>query len=132
MTDCAPVPHEDAQAVPESLLVRGAIRFWIAVILTGVAAGIAAVALTSLLFAVQHFLWPPANLTLLDAAAASAPWRHLVILLAAGILTGLGQLLLVRLTSGNGIEITTALWFQAGRLPALRTIGSAVLSIVTV
>jgi chloride channel protein, CIC family len=41
-------------------------------------------------------------------------------------------MVLTRLTSGNGIDITAAIWFQAGRLPALRTIGSAVLSIVIV
>ena len=37
-----------------------------------------------------------------------------------------------RLTTGNGIEITAAIWFEAGRLPALRTLCSAVLSIVIV
>ena len=47
-------------------------------------------------------------------------------------MTGAGQLLLVRLTSGNSIDITEAIWFSAGRLPALRTLGSAVLSVVVV
>jgi H+/Cl- antiporter ClcA len=41
-------------------------------------------------------------------------------------------LLLTRLSSGNGIDITAAIWFQAGRLPALRTLGSAVLSVIIV
>ena len=53
-------------------------------------------------------------------------------LFGAGLITGAGQWLLTRLTTGNGIEITAAIWFQAGRLPALRTLGSAVLSIVIV
>jgi len=38
----------------------------------------------------------------------------------------------VRLTASNSIDITAAIWFSAGRLPALRTLGSAVLSVVVV
>jgi H+/Cl- antiporter ClcA len=47
-------------------------------------------------------------------------------------LTGTGQLLLGRLTSANGIDMTAAIWFNAGRLPALRTLGSALLSVILV
>jgi chloride channel protein, CIC family len=72
------------------------------------------------------------NFNILVAAAKAGPWRHILALLGAGTLTGLAQILLVRLTSGNGIEITSAIWFTAGRLPALRTLGSAVLSVVIV
>jgi chloride channel protein, CIC family len=43
-----------------------------------------------------------------------------------------GQILLKQLTSGNGIDTTAAIWFYAGRMPALRTLGSAVLSILVV
>jgi len=38
----------------------------------------------------------------------------------------------VRLSSGNGIDITSAIWFSAGRLPVVRTLGSAALSVVVV
>ncbi len=48
------------------------------------------------------------------------------------MVVGIGQLILVQLSSGNGIEITAAIWFSAGRLPVLRTLGSAVLSIIVV
>jgi CIC family chloride channel protein len=58
--------------------------------------------------------------------------RHLIVLLAAAILTGAGQLLLKQLSSGNGIDTTAAIWFYAGRMPAWRTLGSAVLSIFDV
>jgi hypothetical protein len=34
--------------------------------------------------------------------------------------------------SGNGIDITAAIWFHAGRLPTLRTLGSALLSVLIV
>jgi H+/Cl- antiporter ClcA len=58
--------------------------------------------------------------------------RHIAVLLAAGILTGVGQVLLKQLSSGNGIDTTEAIWFHAGRMPALRTLGSALLSIFAV
>jgi H+/Cl- antiporter ClcA len=54
------------------------------------------------------------------------------VLFAAGVLVGVMQLLLTRLTSGNSIDITEAIWFHAGRVPALRTLASAVLSVVIV
>jgi chloride channel protein, CIC family len=121
-----------SEPIPVTLHSPGAARFWLAVVLTGVGAGVAAAFLTSILAIVQHAMWPPSHEGILDAAASAAPWRHLAVLIGAGIITGLGQILLVSLTSGNGIEITTALWFTAGRLPALRTLGSALLSIVIV
>src|SRR5262249_28556987 len=93
--------------------------------------GLATAALMDLLYVVQHTLWPGAGMDLLDAAS-HADWpRHLAVLVAAGLLTGVGQFLLGRL-AGSSIDVTTAIWLQAGRMPALRTFGSAVLSIVVV
>jgi H+/Cl- antiporter ClcA len=69
---------------------------------------------------------------LLNAAAQASPLRHVLVLLGAGLVTGAGQLILVRLSSGNSIDITEAIWFSAGRLPALRTLGSAALSVIIV
>jgi len=108
-----------------------AAAFWLAVIATGAGTGGAAIALTRLLEAVQRLAWPAAP-GILEAAARGAAARHLLVLMAAGLLTAVGQLLLGRLTSGNGIETTTAIWFMAGRVPALRTLGSAVLSVIVV
>ena len=106
--------------------------FWLAVVLTGLGTGLAAAALTGLLELVQHTLWPGAGVDLLDAASRAAPGWHVLVLVGAGVLTGAGQLLLVRLSSANSIDITAAIWFHAGRLPAWRTLGSAVLSVLVV
>lgn len=121
-----------SNAIPSTLDLKAAGRFWLAVILTGLGTGASAAALTLLLQSVQHAIWPDAGATLLDAAREAAPRRHILVLLGAGFLTGAGQLLLVRLTSGNSIDITEAIWFSAGRLPAWRTLGSAVLSVILV
>jgi H+/Cl- antiporter ClcA len=123
-------PRSTSADIPLTLRSSGAISFWAAVILTGAGAGIGAVALTVLLQKVQHIMWPGPNL--LDAAAHADAWRHIWVLLGAGALTGAGQIILRRLTSGNGIDITEAISEFGGRLPALRTLGSAVLSILVV
>jgi chloride channel protein, CIC family len=133
-----PAPDDAAPAaagakVPATLRDPSALRFWLAVALTGLCAGIGAAVLTLVFKAAQELAWGAADpAALLDAARQASPSRHVALLLAAGLVTGLGQWLLTRLTTGNGIEITAAIWFQAGRLPALRTLGSAVLSIVIV
>jgi H+/Cl- antiporter ClcA len=123
-----------ADAIPATLGQRGAVAFWIGALVIGLGTGASAVALTRLLYWVQELAWPSSggHEALLDAASGATAARHLAILAAAGLLTGLGQLLLVRLSSGNGIDITEAIWFRAGRLPKLRTLGSAVLSVILV
>ena len=114
------------------LAQRSAAGFWAAVLLTGAGTGLAAAALTGLLELVQHLAWGGAGLDLLQAAKADPPWRHVAVLLGAGVLTGAGQLLLTRLPAANGIDITEAIWFHAGRLPPWRTLASATLSVVVV
>ncbi len=111
---------------------RDAAGFWLAVVLTGLGTGLGAAALTGLLELVQHTLWSGSGVDLLEAAARAPWWWHVAVLLGAGVITGTGQILLVRMSSANGIDITAAIWFHAGRLPAIRTLGSAVLSVVIV
>jgi H+/Cl- antiporter ClcA len=119
--------------VPATLRDPGAIRFWTAVVLTGLCAGLGAALLTVLFDVVQELAWGAAEPSaLIEAAWQASPRRHLALLLAAGLLVSLGQWLLTRLTSGNGIDVTAAIWFQAGRMPAWRTLGTAMLSIVIV
>ena len=89
-------------------------------------------ALTRLLEVVQRLAWHGSGSNILETARQASFTRHIVVLVGAGLLTGVGQFLLKKLSSGNGIDTTAAIWFFAGRMPALRTLGSAVLSIFTV
>jgi chloride channel protein, CIC family len=118
--------------IPATLAQPGAASFWLAVLLTGAGTGVAAIALTRLLEIAQHLFWKGSGTDLLDAAQRAGAWRHVLVLLGAGAVTGAGQIVLRRLSSGNGIDTTAAIWFHAGRLPALRTLGSAVLSVIIV
>jgi CIC family chloride channel protein len=119
--------------VPATLRDPGAIRFWIAVVLTGLCAGLAAALLTLLFNAVQQIAWGAASPSaLFEAARQATPELHIGLLFGAGLAISLGQLALTRLTTGNSIDVTSAIWFQAGRMPAWRTLGTAVLSIVIV
>ncbi|HEX4152134.1 MAG TPA: chloride channel protein [Steroidobacteraceae bacterium] len=97
---------------------------------TGVGAGLSGAILMALLSLVQHRAWPGPHI--LDAAIHTDAWHHVGILLGAGLLTGVGQVVLRKLSSGNSIDITEAITNFAGRLPPLRTLGSAVLSVSVV
>jgi len=55
----------------------------------------------------------------LDARRIASAWRHIWVLLVAGLITGTGQIVLHRLSSANGIGITEAISLHAGRLPTL-------------
>lgn len=125
-------PARSRDLIPATLRQPGAGRFWLAVVLTGAGTGTAAAALTRLLEVVQHLAWRGSGADLLDAAARAGAVRHILVLLGAGLVTGAGQIVLKQLTSANGIDTTAAIWFHAGRMPAVRTLGSALLSIFAV
>src|ERR1700749_3433522 len=81
--------------VPATLRDPGAIRFWTAVILTGLCAGLGAALLTVLFDVAQEPAWGAAEPSaLIEAAQQASPRRHLALLLAAGLLVSLGQWLL--------------------------------------
>jgi H+/Cl- antiporter ClcA len=130
MSETVTAPNADS--IPATLWQPGARRFWLAVLLTGMGTGLGAAGLTRLLEVVQHIAWSGSPTNILEAAGHASAVRHLVVLLGGGILTGLGQLLLKQVSSGNGIDTTAAIWLYAGRMPAVRTLGSAVLSIFAV
>src|SRR6202050_1342385 len=119
-------------AIPATLTRPGAAPFWFAVLLTGIATGAGAAALTRLLEMVQHFFWHGSGTDLLASVQQTSAWHRVLVLLGAGAVTGIGQMVLRKLSSGNGIDTTAAIWLYAGRMPALRTLGSAVLSVIIV
>jgi H+/Cl- antiporter ClcA len=125
-------PAAGDASIPPTLRHPAAGPFWLAVLLTGIGTGLAAAALTRLLEMVQRLCWGGSGTDLLVSAGRAGVVQHLLVLLGAGVVTGAGQVLLRRLASGNGIDTTEAIWFHGGRMPALRALGSAILSVVVV
>ena len=132
MEQTTPQTPLHAGAVPSTLQSPAAARFWIAVLLTGAATGLGAAGLTRLLELVQRLAWSGSPTDILDAALHASVGRHLMVLIGAGLVTGAGQLILRKVSSANGIDTTAAIWFHAGRMPAIRTLGSALLSVIIV
>lgn len=118
--------------VPSSLRATGAGRFWLAILLTGIFTGLSAIVLARILELVQSVAWNHSGSALLESVEHVAPVRRVLVLLCAGMVVIVGQLVLKHLASGNGIDTTVAIWFHAGRLPMVRTLGSALLSITGV
>lgn len=118
--------------IPSTLRHPSAGRFWVAVLGIGVGAGLAAAGLTKLLEAVQAFAWHGSGTNILRSAGNVSAVHCVLVLCIAGVVTGAGQIILRTLSSANGIDTTAAIWFHAGRMPAVRTLGSAVLSILVV
>lgn len=121
-----------ANTIPSTLSHPTAGRFWAAIAGIGITAGLGAAGLTKLLEFVQSSAWHGSGTNILSSARSVTALQCATILCVAGIVTGAGQLLLRRLSSANGIDTTAAIWFYAGRMPGLRTLGSALLSIVVV
>jgi CIC family chloride channel protein len=132
MPEAAEIEPPNRDAIPATLWRPGAVQFWLAVLLTGVGTGLGAAALTRLLELTQELAWHGSAINILEAAQHASAARHVYVLLAAGLFTGAGQLILKQLSSGNGIDTAAAIWLYAGRMPALRTLGSALLSIFVV
>lgn len=124
--------EQTSDLIPTTLRHPAAKKFWLAILLTGIATGVAAGALTRLLEAVQRLSWGGSGTDILRSAQQNDTLHLIAILLTAGVVTGIGQIILKQLSSGNGIDTTAAIWFYAGRMPTLRTLGSAVLSVIIV
>lgn len=110
--------------IPSTLQQPGAMHFWLALLLTGVGTGLGAAALTRLLEAFQHLTWRGSPTDILEAAQHTSAWRHVLVLVGAGLLTGAGQLLLKQLSSGNGIDTTAAIWFHDSEATSLAFAGA--------
>ena len=107
-------------------------RFWGLVALIGVAAGVGAALLTLLLNAVQYAAWDYRSGGYLRAVMSATAARHVVVLLAAGVIAGVGGLLIRRVRGSGAGEISEALWLGGGRLSFWRSQARGVLSIVIV
>lgn len=108
-------------------------RFWGLVVAIGLLAGLAGAALMELLRAIEHLSWPylPGD-DFLQAVERSSTTQRVLVLLAAGVVAGVGGLVLKRLRGLGGGEVSEAVWLGDGRLALGPSLARGVLSIVIV
>jgi CIC family chloride channel protein len=107
-------------------------RFWLMVVLTGVATGLFGDLMMVILFSMEHLAFGYHSGTL-EAAAERAPaLRRVASLLIAGAFGGGAWFLLRRYTRGEQSEIDEALWNGDGRLSFRRCLGTSVISEVVI
>jgi CIC family chloride channel protein len=120
------------------------IRFWGAVVVTGVATGLLGVAMMVILATVEHLAfnyhdaslgqtvgWASGNVDLQSAVERSSDLRRVVSLLIAGAVGGPAWYLVRRYTRGVS-EVDEAIWAGDGRLAVSRSLGTAALSEVVI
>lgn len=107
-------------------------RFWVALILTGVATGLLGAGLMALLFHVEHAAFGYHTGDLESGVKATSALRRVTSLLSAGVFGGLAWYLLRRCTPGKKSEIDDVLWSHSGQLSVRRSLGSSVISEIVI
>ncbi|HTW06799.1 MAG TPA: chloride channel protein [Acidimicrobiales bacterium] len=108
------------------------IRFWVALLLTGIATGLFGAGLMWLLFHVEHLAFNYSSGPLESAVERASDLRRLVSLLVAGLVGGMGWFLLRRFTEGEKSDADDSIWRGDARLSFRRCLGTSVLSEVVV
>ena len=106
------------------------LQFWMMLVVTGVAAGLAGGLLMKLLRGVEHLTFAYTAGGFLDAVRQVSARRRLLAEVCAGVFAA-GMAVWVASMEG-GIGLDWALWKRSGRIPVVKGMISAVGSIVTV
>jgi CIC family chloride channel protein len=125
-------PRGTEQANVPALSANPSLRFWCALVGTGIAAGIGAIVMMAVLRAVQHAAFDYHRGTFSGAAAAHSDARRLAVLAVGGVVAGVGWWVLRERAGGNGGDPTEAVWSGKGRLSLPRTLVDGVLSEVVI
>ena len=107
-------------------------RFWVMVVLTGIAAGLLGALMMAILFNVQYAAFGYHAGSLEHGAAQASAARRVASLLIAGVFGGVAWFLLRRYTRGEPSEIDEAVWDGDGRLSFRRCLGTSVISEIVI
>ena len=107
-------------------------RFWVMVVLTGIAAGLFGALMMAILFNVQYAAFGYHAGSLEHGVAQAPAARRVASLLIAGVFGGVAWFLLRRYTRGELSEIDEAVWNGDGRLSFRRCLGTSVISEVVI
>ena len=119
-------------ASPLRRLLGDSQRFWVLVVLTGLASGLSAVLLVSFLRWVQRLAWADAGSFLAAVGKTSAEHRILVTVLGGVMVSGVSLLIRQPLRGHGTAGIIESIWVKSGRMQLPRTLLRGVVSIVAV
>ena len=103
-------------------------RFWVALVITGVAAGVFGALTLLLLFTVQHLAFNYSSGPFEQAVKRSSDLRRLTVLLIAGAFGGSAWYLLRRYTKGEKSEVDDSIWRGDARLSFRRCLGTGIIA----
>jgi H+/Cl- antiporter ClcA len=107
-------------------------RFWLMLVLAGVAAGLLGALMMAILFNVQYAAFGYHEGSLQYGTVHAPAARRVASLLIAGVFGGVTWFLLRRYTKGEPSEIDESLWNGDGHLSFRRSLGSSVISEVVI
>ncbi|MDQ2836468.1 MAG: chloride channel protein [Actinomycetota bacterium] len=107
-------------------------KFWLALVLTGIATGLLAVALMALLFHVEQAAFGYRSGDFESGAQGASALRRVSSLVLAGLFGGVAWYLLRRYTPGKKSEIDDVLWSGSGELSLRRSLGTSVISEIVI
>jgi chloride channel protein, CIC family len=102
--------------------------FWVALAITGVAAGVFGALTLLLLFTVQHVAFGYSSGTFEHAVKRSSDVRRLTVLLIGGAFGGSAWYLLRRFTKGEKSEVDDSIWRGDARLSFRRCLGTGIIA----
>jgi CIC family chloride channel protein len=108
------------------------LRFWLLVVLTGLATGLLGDLMMLILFNVQFWAFGYHHGTFEAAVTRSSDARRLIVLLIAGGIGGPAWFLLRRFTAGEKSDVDDSLWAGDGTLSFRRSLGTSVISEVVI
>lgn len=108
------------------------VSFWLLAVISGVAAGLGGIAMMKLLHFVQHIAWDYHMGTFLDAVEKTSYYHRWGVVIAAGILAGIGRRIVRHYLGRRGSEVAGIIWLEQGLMPFWKAIATAILSIVLV
>ena len=107
-------------------------RFWLALVVTGVATGLFGALLMVVLFRLEHLAFGYGSGDFQSRVERATAARRVVSLVAAGAVGGPAWYLLRRWTKGRKSEVDEVLWNGDGRLSFVRSLGTSLISEVVI
>ncbi len=103
-------------------------KFWLMLILTGVATGLFADLMMYLLFSVEHLAFGYHNGSFESAVERASDLHRVMSLVVAGAVGGVAWYALRHYTKGERSEVDEVIWAGDGKLSFRRSLGSSVIS----